>query len=180
MKKLKDVKTRHYIPNWDEYYMSMVLMVATKSKDPSTQCGAIMVDKDNRVLSIGYNGPYRGFPDEETIVERPAKYSQWIHSEENAILNYSGSRVDMEGSTMYVTAKPCTRCLRMMIQSGIKRIVYNTGRKIALSGFETESDTAWEEMVKYSDVEIVEKDFDPEVNHVFLRAIGIMNNRKEI
>jgi dCMP deaminase len=173
------VEDRYVPPTWDEYYMSMVLLVATKSKDTSTKCGSILVDKDNRVLSIGYNAPYRGLPDDAFVIERPDKYHIMLHGEENALLNYSGARSDMEGSTMYITGQPCTRCLRMMIQSGVKRLVYNTSRRLAILDSEDGVDDMWQLMVDNANIEIVEEDFDERVNTNFAKAMSIMEDRKQ-
>ena len=111
-------------PNWDVYYLTQCFLVAQRSLDPNTKCGAIIVSKDNRVLSQGYNGPLRGSKDDMIPLTRPEKYFHMIHSEENAILSYNGSYQDIEGSTIYITGSPCHKCLRMIIQKGIKNIVY--------------------------------------------------------
>jgi len=166
------------IPDWDNYYMAMVLLVATRSKDPSTKCGAVLVSKDHRVLSIGYNGTYSGFPDDETVISRPAKYHYWLHAEENALLNYSGSRSDMEGATMYVTSRPCTRCLRGMIQSGISRIVFNKSRRLAIYDVEGDgTDEAWNAMASNANMEIFEEDFIG-VGIVFESMLKIVEDRE--
>lgn len=170
--------TGYNVPDWDSYFMAMVLIVATKSKDQSTRCGAILVDKDNRVLSIGYNGPFRGFQDNKTIVDRPDKYHVMLHAEENALYNYSGARSDMLGSTMYITGRPCTRCLRGMIQCGVKRLVYNTGRRLAIFDSEDGTDLTWQLMVDESGIEICERDFDIRTELVFNVANEIKEDRK--
>lgn len=170
--------TGYNVPDWDSYFMAMVLIVATKSKDQSTRCGSILVDKDNRVLSIGYNGPFRGFPDEKTIVDRPDKYHVMLHGEENALYNYSGARSDLENTTMYITGRPCTRCLRGMIQCGIRRLVYNKGRRLAIFDTEDGTDLAWQLMVDESGIEICEMDFDERTDLVFKLANEVKENRK--
>jgi len=129
-------------------------------------------------LSIGFNGPYRGFPDHLMVIDRPAKYHIMLHGEENALLNYNGARSDLEGATMYITGKPCTRCLRMMIQSGIKRLVYNTSRRLAIFDSEDATDQMWDEMVEQSGIEIDERDFDEDITNIFGIAKSIMEDRK--
>jgi dCMP deaminase len=111
-------------PKWDEYYLAMAFVVAQRSFDPSSKCGTVIVSKDNRVLSTGYNGPIKGSVDSQIPLTRPQKYCHMIHGEENALLAYSGSFQDIQGSTAYVTGRPCHKCLRMMLQKGITRIVY--------------------------------------------------------
>lgn len=146
---------------WDDYYMTLVVMVATKSKDPSTKCGAIIVSDDNRVLSIGYNGPPRGYPDQDAIkIKRPMKYHYWIHAEENALLNYNGSKSDLVDSTIYVTGKPCVRCLRGIIQSGVKHIVFQShDTPLAMYTYEEGNEEAWDLLIEHSNVTFHESDF---------------------
>jgi dCMP deaminase len=111
-------------PGWDTYYLTQCFLVAQRSIDPSTKCGAVIVSKDGRVLSQGYNGPLRGSDDSKVPLTRPDKYPHMIHAEENAILSYNGSYQDIQGSTIYVTGSPCHKCMRMIRQKGIKTIVY--------------------------------------------------------
>ena len=82
-------------------------------------------------LSVGYNGAPRNFPDNEvpsssdtTLPLKKQKYAYMCHSEVNAILNYNGSIKDLEGATLYVTISPCHECAKIIIQSGIKKVVY--------------------------------------------------------
>jgi dCMP deaminase len=164
---------------WDSYYMAMCFLVASKSKDPSTKCGAVIVDKNNKVLSIGYNGPISGFPDDDVIIERPDKYNWFIHAEENALLSYNGSRSDMKDSTIYVTGRPCTRCLRGIIQSGITRIVWQKGRQIALWEHDFGAMAAWFAMVEHSGINVVEKDFEYDIINVFSNGLEVFENIKE-
>lgn len=95
-----------------------------RSIDPSTKCGAALVSKEYKVLSTGYNGPIKGSIDGMIPLVRPAKYCHILHAEENCLLAYNGSNQDLEGATMYVTGRPCHKCLRMILQKGIKNIVY--------------------------------------------------------
>lgn len=114
---------------WDEYYMAIAKLSAMRSKDPSTQVGACIVGNDNRILSIGYNGAPNGWEDENFPWAREGepletKYPYVVHAERNAILNYRGSRKDLEGSRIYVDLFPCNECAKEIIQSGIKEIIY--------------------------------------------------------
>lgn len=112
-------------PNWDVYYMTIAFVVAQRSFDPSTKCGCVIVSKDNRVLSTGYNGPIKGSSDHLIPTERPLKYMFFIHSEENSILAYNGSQQDIANATAYITSPPCHRCLRMLLQKGITKIIHS-------------------------------------------------------
>lgn len=113
---------------WDEYFMGLALLSAKRSKDPSTQVGACIVDsKTNRILSVGYNGFPIGCSDDDFPWEREGetletKYPYVVHAELNAILNNRG--VSLEGSKIYVALFPCNECAKAIIQSGIKEIVY--------------------------------------------------------
>jgi len=114
-------------PTWDEYFLTMAFVVARRSIDPSTKCGCVIVSKSHRILSTGYNGPIRGSDDEyvrSLIDNRETKYPVLIHAEENAVVTYSGSEQDITGATAYVTGIPCHRCLRMLVQRGITRVIY--------------------------------------------------------
>ena len=114
----------------DKFYMEFARHSATKSKDNSTKVGACLVN-DNRLLSIGYNGAPRGFPDEKVPITHNEndpiefrKNSYMVHAELNSILNYGGSLKDLQGATLYVTISPCHECAKTIIQTGIKRVVY--------------------------------------------------------
>jgi dCMP deaminase len=110
------------VPSRDEKYMGLAFWVASFSKDPNTQVGAVIIDKNNSPLGYGYNGPPRPIDDKELNWDRPYKYDFIKHAEENAIAHCP--RVDLEGSIIYVTAKPCSKCMLTIVASGIKKVVY--------------------------------------------------------
>ncbi len=121
-------KRKEYL-TWDEYFMAVAKLSAKRSKDPSTQVGACIVGLDNRILSIGYNGAPNGYNDDSFPWEREGKpletkYLYVCHAEMNAILNYRGSRKDLEQAKIYVALFPCNECTKLIIQSGIKEIIY--------------------------------------------------------
>ena len=118
---------------WDQYFMGNALLVSARSKDPSNRVGACIVNDDNRVLSVGYNGLTRGMDDDEfdwlSTGEQTGNYMKIkdnfvLHAERNAILNCRGSLDDLKGSTLYVTWFPCIECAEAIIQAGIKKVVY--------------------------------------------------------
>lgn len=114
---------------WDEYFMGIAKLSAKRSKDPNTTVGACIVGLDNRILSIGYNGAPNGFDDDNFPWDREGaplntKYFYVCHAEMNAILNYRGSRKDLEEAKIYVDLFPCNECTKLIIQSGIKEIIY--------------------------------------------------------
>lgn len=120
-------KRQDYI-EWDEYFMGIAMLSAKRSKDPSTQVGACIVDsKNNRILSVGYNGFPVGCSDDDFPWDREGetlctKYPYVVHAELNAILNNRG--VSLEGSKIYVALFPCNECAKAIIQSGIREVVY--------------------------------------------------------
>ncbi|HAN21060.1 MAG: cytidine deaminase [Clostridiales bacterium GWF2_36_10] len=121
------MKRNDYI-SWDEYFMGISLLAAMRSKDPSTQVGACIVNDDNIILSTGYNGFPKGCDDDVFPWERDnsevnkTKYPYVVHAELNAILN-SGGR-SLKGAKIYVALFPCNECAKAIIQSGIKEVVY--------------------------------------------------------
>lgn len=107
---------------WDDRFLALAEHVSHWSKDPSTQCGAVIVDKNNRIISLGYNGFPRGVEDQTSLLEnREEKYPRTIHAEVNAILF---ANADLQGSTLYCyPLPPCAPCAAVIIQVGIQKVV---------------------------------------------------------
>lgn len=127
MKEINKQRKEHL--SWDEYFMGVAKLSALRSKDPNTQVGACIVSDDNRILSIGYNGAPNGFDDKYFPWDREGKnletkYFYVCHAEMNAILNFRGSKKDLENAKIYVDLFPCNECAKLIIQSGIKKVVY--------------------------------------------------------
>ncbi len=119
------MKRQDYI-SWDEYFMGVALLSAMRSKDPHTQVGACIVNQKKRIIGIGYNGFPYGVEDDTFPWTKEGdwldtKYPYVVHAEPNAILN---ATVSLENSTLYVTLFPCNECAKLIIQSGIKELVY--------------------------------------------------------
>lgn len=114
--------------NWTEYFLLIAENVKLKSKDKSTQIGAVIVGKNNEVLSTGYNSFPRGLNDEITErQERPEKYYWFEHSERNAIFNAARVGTPLDGSTIYLTSgPPCMDCARGIVNAGIKKVYCKT------------------------------------------------------
>lgn len=113
--------------SWDDYFMSVALLSGKRSKDPNTQVGACIVNKNNVIESIGYNGLPKGCSDDEFPWEKEGemlntKYPFVVHAELNAILNAKGK--DLSGCKIYVALFPCNECAKAIIQSGISEVVY--------------------------------------------------------
>lgn len=117
---------QHWI-NWDEYFMGIALLSAKRSKDPSTQVGACIVDDDNKVVSIGYNGMPKGLDETKLSWNKneglDSKYLYVCHAELNAILNTRNGSA-LKGCRLYVTLFPCNECAKAIIQVGLKEIIY--------------------------------------------------------
>lgn len=116
--------------SWEEYFMGLAHLSALRSKDPNTQVGACIVDQDNKVVSIGYNGMPRGCNDADFPWEREGgfldtKYAFVVHAELNAILN---SPRPVNGCTLYVSLFPCNECAKAIIQCGIRTVVYDSDK----------------------------------------------------
>ena len=112
--------------SWDEYYIKMAEHIATKSKDPSTQVGCVIVGPDHEVRSTGFNGFPRGVVENTpTRWERPEKY-EWVeHAERNAVYNAARVGVPLKGCTAYLNWEPhpCVNCAKAFIQAGIIEVV---------------------------------------------------------
>ena len=131
--------------SWDEYFMSLAHLSAVRSKDPSTQVGAVIVDSSNRVVGLGYNGFPRGCDDEKFPWEREGefldtKYAYVVHAELNAILNS-----------------------KAIIQSGIKEIIYESDKYKDLDNFKASKRMLEEAGIKLRQLDY-EIDLDIKIN----------------
>lgn len=108
--------------------MNMAKLVATKSKDPSTKCGCVIVGMDHEVRSTGFNGFPRGVEEEDfpSRWERPEKYKWVEHAERNAIYNAARNGVSLNGCSAFITGPPCSDCAKGLIQAGICLVRYET------------------------------------------------------
>lgn len=119
-------KRTDYI-SWDEYFMGVALLSAKRSKDPSTQVGACIVNQKNKIVGAGYNGLPAGCDDDSFPWEKQGeflqtKYPYVCHAELNAILNNIG--MDLHGCRIYTALFPCNECAKAIIQSGIAEVIY--------------------------------------------------------
>lgn len=106
---------------WDNNFLALANTVSMFSKDPSTKVGAVIVDDDNRVISIGYNGFPKGIRDDNRLSNRELKYEMIVHAEANALLF---ANAPVRGCTIYTWPfQPCSRCASLIIQAGIRRVV---------------------------------------------------------
>ena len=142
------MKRSNYI-NWDQYFMGVSLLSAMRSKDPNTQVGSCIVNKRKRIVGIGYNGLPYGCSDDlfrwqNTGAFLEGKYPYVVHAEANAILN---ATTDLSDCSIYTSLFPCHECVKLIIQSGIKEIVYSSDKYDG-----TDSDIAAKKMLDAAEV----------------------------
>ena len=117
------------VPSWDQYYLSICKVVASRSKDPNTQIGCVIVGPAHEIRTTGYNSFPRGIKDDVPgRLERPAKYLWIEHAERNAICNAARCGTPLEGCTIYVEIMPCMDCARAIVQAGIREVVVSRDR----------------------------------------------------
>lgn len=113
--------------SWDEYFMAVALLSGQRSKDPNTRVGACVADSRNKIVGVGYNGFPWGCSDDDLPWAREGawldtKYPYVCHAELNAVIN-SISR-DLRDCRVYVALFPCNECTKVIIQAGIREIIY--------------------------------------------------------
>uniref|UniRef100_A0A915KC58 Probable deoxycytidylate deaminase n=1 Tax=Romanomermis culicivorax TaxID=13658 RepID=A0A915KC58_ROMCU len=114
--------------NWQDYFMSIACLSARRSKDPRTQVGACIVNEENKIVGIGYNGMPIGCCDDllpwgrESNNPLENKYVYVCHAEMNAIMN--SNSLSLKNCRIYATHFPCNECTKLIIQSGIRKIIY--------------------------------------------------------
>lgn len=111
---------------WDDYFMAVAVLSSMRSKDPSTQVGACIVDEKKRIVGIGYNGLPSKISDDDLPWTKvgpsvqETKYPYVCHAELNALLNSNGTT----GTIIYTSLFPCNECAKLIIQAGIRDVVY--------------------------------------------------------
>lgn len=121
-------------PSWDEYFLQIASVVSQRSTCLRRQVGAVIV-KDKRMIATGYNGAAAGAPhcDEIGCIRQQLGIKSGerhelcaaIHAEQNAIIQAAKYGVSIEGATLYCTHQPCAICAKMIVNSGIQRVVFN-------------------------------------------------------
>lgn len=109
------------VPKWNEYFIDIAETVASRSKDPSTQVGCVIVDDKNHIIGMGYNGFPATMEDRPELWERPTKYDYVVHAEMNALLNCTKS---VSKGILFCTLFPCKDCAKLIAASGIKKVCY--------------------------------------------------------
>jgi dCMP deaminase len=111
--------------SWDEYFMNIARVVASRSTCDRKQVGAVIV-RDKTILSTGYNGSLRGLPhcDEVGHMIENDHCVATIHAEQNAIIHAARNGVGIDGGVIYITASPCWSCFKSIANAGLRRVVY--------------------------------------------------------
>jgi dCMP deaminase len=111
-------------PSWDEYFMQIAHTVSGRATCRRRSVGAV-IERNRRILATGYNGAPRGVPHcEEWGCDITQKCELAAHAEQNAIAQAAANGISCEGATMYVMCQPCNVCAKMLINAGIKRVVF--------------------------------------------------------
>lgn len=111
--------------HWNDFFLRMCRLVATKSKDPSTKTGCVVVDQSHRIRSMGYNGFPQGVRDDpKRYDDRELKYRMIAHCDLNAIFSAARQGISLADCTMYLTGPPCGECAKGIIQAGISEVIW--------------------------------------------------------
>ena len=115
--------------NWNKRFLDMACLISSWSKDPSTKVGCVIVDGDHNLLSTGFNGFSRGVADDQRLCDRETKLKLVVHAEANAIAAAARNGHTLIWSTAYITLPPCAQCAALLIQAGVRRVVFLSGSK---------------------------------------------------
>ncbi|KGF11666.1 MAG: cytidine/deoxycytidylate deaminase family protein [Peptoniphilus sp. oral taxon 375] len=118
--------------SWNEYFMEITEMVASRSTCDRAFVGCVLVNKDHRIVSTGYNGSVAGNPhcSEVGHTMRDGHCIATIHAEMNALLYCAKEGIPVKGCTAYVTHFPCLNCSKALIQAGIEKIYYKNAYRV--------------------------------------------------
>jgi dCMP deaminase len=174
------MKSPREVPNKDEKYMGLAFFHSFFSKDPNTQIGAVVVDLDGIVVGTGYNGPPALFNDNNIDWSRPNKYKYIKHAEENAL---DRILIRKNNLTLYVTGKPCPKCILKIIDYKIMNVIYFNSIKINkdVNSMLNTSDLTTEDLAEETGINLIE--FNGNLNYMFeninnLSKLGLFNINK--
>jgi len=161
-------------PNWDTWFITLCFVIAQRSLDPHTKHGCVITDVERSILSIGYNGPPRNCNDRMIPLTRPDKYRYMEHSEANAIDNAARSGTPLRNSKIYVTGMPCCSCIRSIINSGIKTVVYGPVTSVCKDSLDM---IAVNQMVSDTKIEMIEFNDMKSVKNLLNMALQYIDNK---
>jgi dCMP deaminase len=145
------IKNINIRPSWDQYFIAISHLISQRSTCERLHVGCVIV-KDNRTVTTGYNGFISGAPHVGFIRDNHEQMT--IHAETNAIADAAKRGVELDGSIAYITHCPCINCCKILIASGIKKIIYSEDYK---------NDELVFKLCETGNVEITK--FDPECNY---------------
>lgn len=118
--------------SWQEYFMNLAMTVSQRGTCDRAYVGCVIVNKENRIVSTGYNGSIKGNPhcDEIGHTMRDGHCIATIHAEMNALLYCAKEGISVNGCIAYVTHFPCLNCTKSLIQAGISKIYYNNAYRV--------------------------------------------------
>lgn len=118
--------------SWQEYFMNLAMTVSQRGTCDRAYVGCVIVNKENRIVSTGYNGSIKGNPhcDEIGHTMRDGHCIATIHAEINALLYCAKEGISVNGCIAYVTHFPCLNCTKSLIQAGISKIYYNKAYRV--------------------------------------------------
>lgn len=143
------------VPDWHDYFLGLAVAAASRSRDPHTQVGAVIVDHYRHVVSTGFNGPPPNFNDRvldwsRGKDQRSGKYRWVLHAELNALLH---ARCDLRGCTLYVTGHPCHACAKAIAAAGLGRVIY---RPKAIASVDAEEIEAAAEVLSMAGIPLLQ------------------------
>lgn len=123
---MSDIETCNKMKRWMDHFIQMAKLVSSMSKDPNHKIGAVIVNQDNRIISMGFNGFAKGVEDsQDRLNNKEVKRALMLHAEENAILQALAGKQDLTNCDIYVFGyPPCVHCTSLIIQSGIKHVYF--------------------------------------------------------
>jgi dCMP deaminase len=137
---------------WHEYFFNFARDASLKSKDPNKKVGCVIVDQNKRIISTGYNGFPQPCKEYYLSWAKPDKYGCVIHAELNALLY---AKQSLENCNLYTTDAPCENCLKHIIQSGIKQVLYKSA-DIVRKKIKSEDFLTIRRLIKSSDITVVQ------------------------
>ena len=169
--------TDYKVPSFDEIFMKQAYLIATKSKDPMTKIGAVIV-RDKYAILSGYNGIAAGVKDLPERMERPEKYDWMSHAERNAC--YMGAKfgVATDGATLFTQGIPCVQCADAVVNCGIKEVViHKQWQDAALLSCSPKSQRPWTEVYWKSKVKLEEAGIALRVLDKYLDVFGYWDGK---
>lgn len=117
--------------NWDEYFMAQAKLIATRSTCPKLSVGCVLT-RNNHVISTGFNGSISKDKHciEEGCLEVDGHCIRTVHAEVNAVTQCAKQGIETEGAIAYITHFPCLNCVKVLLSSGVREIIYETSYKV--------------------------------------------------